>query len=141
MYSKPKQKSPTFISEITTPEALSYWIRLIVDGYIRLYQQGEFTMSKALQEFNDNYHEENNSVFEYLRFIEPDSLINKTSPDVYEEYSVWSEENDYNIQSKRLFKETLANVLSIELKLTRVNGKVKRVFQRTSDRGLSQALQ
>lgn len=133
MFGKPKHKSKTFITDITKPEALEYWIKLIVDGYKRLYKNMSFTESKAVDEYNKHYHEENNSVIEYLEFTEEKDIIGKTSPDAYEEYESWAITNDYNVQSKRLFRETLKSS-GIDLKLKKINGKVNRVFQK-SDKG------
>ncbi len=129
MYNKPKKPSATFISDITTPEALKYWLKLMVDGYVRLYKQNAFTNSQTLNDFNKNYHEENNSILEYIHYNKPEKIVGKTSPDAYEEYRVWAERNDYNVQSKRVFKDTLENELGLALTVTYVDGKSKRVFQ------------
>lgn len=128
MYYKPKTKSPTFISDITNDDALNYWIKLIVEGYERLYKRMHFVISDKVQAFNDEYHEENNSVIEYLNFTTPAEIVGKTSPEAYDEYEAWAEENDYNTQSKRLFKETLKAELGIKLEVKKINGKSKRVF-------------
>ncbi|WDF81848.1 phage/plasmid primase, P4 family [Lacticaseibacillus pabuli] len=128
MYGKPKHKSKTFISDVTTPEALTYWIKLIVDGYQRLYNNLTFTESPRVKQFNDTYHEENNSVLEYLSVTDAEHFAGMTSPEAYEEYEVWAEENDYNTQSKRLFRETLKAELGYDLKQTKINKVNKRVF-------------
>ena len=57
MFGKPKKKDKHFISKLTTPEALQYWIRLIVEAYQRLYKNEGFTYSEAVENFNSEYHE------------------------------------------------------------------------------------
>lgn len=128
MYGKPKHKSPTFITDITTKDALEYWIKIVVDGYERLFKTMTFTKSEKVQKFNEEYHEENNSVLEYTKDIHADDLIGETSPEAYEDYADWADENDYKIQSKRLFKETLQNEMGIILKPKKINGHTKRIF-------------
>ena len=66
IFGKPKDPDPMFISKVTTPEALEYWIKLAVDGYFRLYEQKGFTYTSIIDEYNKKYHEENNNTITYL---------------------------------------------------------------------------
>ena len=66
MYSKPTKKDRNFIEKVTTPEALKYWMKLIVEAYMRLYQNEEFTESEIVNDFNAKYHEMNNNCIEFL---------------------------------------------------------------------------
>lgn len=66
MYSKVKKKDPLFITKLTTEEALEYWIKLIVEGYFRLYENGKFTESERVEKFNEEYHRENNPALEFV---------------------------------------------------------------------------
>lgn len=114
MYSKPKKKDKNFIKKITTPEALNYWMKLIVEAYMRLHENEGFTESKLVAEFNENYHRENNTVLEYLEFKTKESFLGKTSKETYDEYVIWAEDNGLNVQSRKLFRETLKKVFNIE---------------------------
>lgn len=128
MYGKPTKKDPRFISNLTTPEALKYWIKLIVEGYFRLYQNEKFTISKAVEEFNKRYHEENNNVLMFLKDYEADDFINRKSPECYEQYSVWAEENGLSVQSRKMFVQSIQDVFGLELKPKKINKKTSRVF-------------
>ena len=110
MYTKPKKKDPLFITKLTTEEALEYWIRLIIEAYFRLYREGKFTESEKVREFNEDYHEENNTALGYVRDLNKEDIIGKRNPEVYEPYELWCEENGINVQSVKQFKDTIEEV-------------------------------
>lgn len=131
MYTKPKKKDPKFISKLTTPEALEYWIRVIVEGYFRLYQQGKFTESEVVQQMNDEYHADNNTAIEFINDLEPKDIYKMRAPEIYVEYETWCEENGLNLQSQKLFKETVKDIYGLDTKPTKINGKTQRVYRET----------
>lgn len=129
MYTKPKKKDPKFITKATTPEALEYWIKLIVNGYMRLYENQGFTESKVVSDYNAQYHEENNTAIAYVRDLNPKRDIeNKRAPEVYEEYKIWCEENGENVQSSRLFRQTITDIHGYRIKAKRINQKTQKVY-------------
>ena len=119
MFGKPKKKDKHFISKLTTPEALQYWIRLIVEAYQRLYKNEGFTHSEAVENFNTEYHEQNNTVLQYLQDYEKNDFLGLRSPEAYEKYEEWAEENGLPIQSRKLFVQSVNDVFGLELKLKR----------------------
>lgn len=129
MYTEVKKADPNFITRLTTPEALEYWVKLIVEGYERLYSAGEFTKSPIVDEFNKQYHEENNNVDLYLSQLEASDVIGKRAPEVYEDYETWAEENGEPVQSRRLLKEAILNNLHCDAVPTRSGKKVARLYQ------------
>jgi len=135
MYTEVKKADPNFITRLTTPEALEYWVKLIVDGYMRLYATGEFTSSPIVDEFNRQYHEENNNVDLYLSQLEPDNIIGKRPPEVYADYETWADENGETIQSKKLLKEAILNNLHCEIKVVRQGNKILRLYQAVEESG------
>jgi putative DNA primase/helicase len=128
MFGKPKKKDKHFISKLTTPEALQYWIRLIVEAYQRLYKNEGFTFSEAVENFNSEYHEVNNTVLQYLQDYEKSDFLGLRSPETYEKYEEWAEENGLPSQSKKLFVQSVFDVFGLELKPKKINGKTARVF-------------
>jgi putative DNA primase/helicase len=116
MYGRPTKKDPYFIDKLTTPAALKYWIKLIVDAYKRLHKNKGFTHSETVKKFNDDYHQENNTVLQFLDFKEKRHLIGKKSPEAYQEYEEWAEENGLNIQSRKIFVKSVFDVFGLELK-------------------------
>lgn len=128
MYGKPKQKSKKFISDVTSEKALQYWLKLIVEGYFRLYETETFTQSQNVDDFNNNYHAENNSVLQYLEDYSKEHFLNRRSPELHEEYTIWCEENGLNVQSRKLFVQSIYDKFGISLKVKKINGKAARVF-------------
>lgn len=129
MYSKPKKKDKNFIDKLTTRSALEYWIKLIVEGYQRLYLNESFTESELVTKFNDEYHTANNTVLEYINDYDINFFLGKKSPEAHAEYEIWCEDNGLNVQSKKLFNKTLLEVLKISPQIKKINGKTARVYQ------------
>ena len=128
MYVKPKKVVKNFQKLITTDEALTYWTKLIVDAYVDLYDRMAFTQSDTVDNFNEDYHNENNNVMSYIQEREASFFTGVTSPVAYSWYEQWAEENGYNIQSKRLFVDTLDERLGLKLKPKKIDGRTMRVF-------------
>lgn len=130
MYGKPVKKDKHFIDKLTTPTALKYWIKLIVEGYFRLHENQGFTESPKVSEFNEKYHSLNNNCLEFLEGQSADSFIGKRAPEAYDEYQIWAEENGLNVHGKKLFQETLKKMLQIEVKKVTRNNKSQRIYQK-----------
>jgi putative DNA primase/helicase len=128
MFNKPTKKDARFIEKLTTPEALKYWMKLIVEGYERLYQNEGFTDSPSVITYNQEYHKMNNNCIEFLQDFNHAHFEGKRSPEAYEEYSIWAEENGLNVHSKKLFQDSMKKVLGLEIKKTTKNGKSVRVY-------------
>lgn len=127
MYTKVKKKDPKFITNLTTEKALKYWIKLIVDGYKRLYQNGGFTESKVVEDFNVSYHEENNPALIYLEDYDREYLNRKAVGDVYDNYEQWCKENAVNF-NRNMIKNTIEEKFEMKVKIMKVNGKSTRCF-------------
>jgi putative DNA primase/helicase len=130
MYGKPTKKDKDFISKLTTPEALQYWIKLIVEGYFRIYENKGFTESQIISEFNDKYHLMNNNIIEFLEDYTQEHFEGKRSKETYGEYEVWAEENGLNPLGKKLFQEMMLKIHNLELRKTSRNGKSARLYLR-----------
>jgi len=128
MFSKPTKKDIRFIDKLTTPEALKYWMKLIVEGYQRLYQNTGFTESPIVTEYNLKYHKMNNNCLEFLQDFDPTHFHGKRAPESYEEYEIWANENGLNVHSKKLFQESMKKVLGLEIKKTNKNGRSVRCY-------------
>lgn len=129
MYIKVVKKDPLFITKLTTDEALKYWIKLIIDGYKRLYKNGKFTKSPKVQAFNDNYHRENNPALDYLMDMSVEDFHEVPIRDVNDRYKEWCEDNVVNYSAKML-SDTLLTKFGIGKKVMKVNGKATRCFVR-----------
>ena len=130
MYTKPKAKRPDFIMQLTSPEALKYWIRLIVEGYMRLYENKEFTFSEKVNQFNIEYHEMNNNTTVYVKTLTDESIEGKRSPQIYTDYETWCEVNGETPLSKKQLNVTIEKEMGFKTKVVFKDGKSSRVYQR-----------
>lgn len=129
MFTKVKKKDKRFISNITTPEALQYWIKLVVEAYFRLYENEKFTEAQIVEDYNRRYHEENDTTLEFVFDLSKEDIIGKRAPEVYEEYEKWAEENGLNVLSARALKSTIQDVHQLEIKPKKINGKTAKIYQ------------
>lgn len=130
MYSKVVKKDPLFITKLTTNEALEYWLKLIVDGYMRLYEKSEFTIPKVVDDFNKDYHRENNPVLDYLEDMTAEDFDGIPIRDVYDDYESWCEDNATKFNQK-LIKDTIQQLYGLTVKVKKINGKSTKCFTRS----------
>lgn len=129
MFNKVGKPDPTFISKITTPEALEYWIRLIIEGFLRLYQSNEWTDCKAVNDYNNQYHEENNVSLQFARDLDPETeIIGKTVTEVKDSFYEWS--SDERKFSSKLFLEAVWDLYGIGIGTAKQAGKTRKVYMK-----------
>lgn len=127
MFNKVDKPDPTFITKITTQEALEYWIRLIVEGYQRLYKNQTWTECEVVRKYNNQYHEENNVSLQFARDLDPDTeIIGKTISDMQQAFYSWS--TDERKFSPKNFKDAVWDLYRIGLGKQKVAGVTKRTF-------------
>lgn len=132
MFNKVEKPDEAFITKMTTPAALSYWIRLIVEGYLRLFKNGKWSECKIVKEYNDLYHEGNNIALQFAKDIDPDNeLIGKTITEIREDFYQW--ETEGRKFSPKLFKAAVWDLYGIGVGKSKINGKTARVFMRAID--------
>jgi putative DNA primase/helicase len=128
MFGKVAKKDPRFITNLTTPEALEYWVRLMVEAYFSLYDTAKFTESNKITEYNASYHEENNGCLTFVRDHTPDDFEGLRPPEVYDMYETWATDNGVTVQSKKILRETLDVEMGLYVKDKKVNGKTQKVY-------------
>lgn len=127
MYIKIEKKDPLFITKLTTDEALKYWIRLFVEGYMRLYKNAKFTESPRVKEFNEQYHKENNPAIDYLSDRQAEEFDKIPIRDVNKDFEDWCEDNDANYSAKML-ADTLLSKFGVDKKVIKINGAATRCY-------------
>ena len=106
MFNKIDKPDPTFISRMTTQKALEYWIKLIVEGYQRLYTNQVWTKCAEVEDYNNQYHENNNPCYMFAKDLDPDTeIVGNTVSEMKEEFLKWDTED--NKWSSKLFKEAV----------------------------------
>ena len=132
MFNKIEKVDPQFITKITTKDALEYWIKLIVEGYKRLYHNGKWTDCKMVDEYNNQYHEKNNVCMQFAKDIDPDTeIIGRTINEIKIDFEEWC--SDDSKFSSKLFKEAVWSLYQIGIGKSKQAGKSRRVFMRQSE--------
>jgi len=121
-------KDSEFITKLTKAKALEYWIKLIVEGYFRLYRNKKFTKSDIVDKFNEEYHMENNSALLYLEDFTEDDILYKRNPEIMADYTVWAEENGLNVASAKMMKEAIWEKFKLGIGSKKINGKSAKVY-------------
>lgn len=135
MFSKPEKIDPNFISDLTTPSALKYWVRLIVEGYMRLYKNKKFTESESVNQFNETYHLMNDGAAQFLSdLVDPekgktieDLVVGKTISELFVQFEAWAIENDVDPKRKML-TNALKEHYGLVSKPIKKNGVTRREF-------------
>ena len=112
MYTQVTKKDPKFITKLTTDESLQYWVRLMVEGYFRLYQNAGFTESPRVVEFNKVYHEDNDPYIMFLEDFTDEELIGRRVVEFSAMCEDWCEMNDITF-NKRMMYEALRTTRKI----------------------------
>lgn len=131
MFNTVEKPDPRFISKMTTEAALKYWIRLIVDGYKRIYANHHLTECARVAEYNRQYHMENNHMAQFVDTVEVENILGKTPKEVRMMY------DDYNDDSTRSYSPRLLNehlkTMGIGLGKKKLAEGVRRIYMRQSD--------
>lgn len=108
MLYKPKTKDPKFISKLTTPEALEYWIRLLVEAYQRLYINKKYTESKTINEFTELYHSNNDPLENFVEELNVmEDIIGKTLNEFKDLYLSYIDDPDSKTFPRNRLKEMI----------------------------------
>lgn len=121
MFAKPKRKDPKFITKLTTPEAIEYWIKLLVEAYERLYENG-FTESDVVNKYTKQYHIENDNTIVYIQSLNRDEVVNRPTNDVYLDYQTWCDENGESPASRKRLYENIYSKFKVKKKQKREKG-------------------
>lgn len=131
MFNTVEKPDPAFISKMTTPAALAYWIRLIVEGYFRIYANNCLSPCKVVEEYNRQYHIENNHMAMFIDEVGVDAIIGKTPKEVRDLYE---DRNDDRMKaySPRLLNDHL-RTMGVGLGKKKLTEGSRRIYMRQAD--------
>ena len=132
MFNKVEHPDPRFITKMTTKDALEYWIKLLVEAYARLYENGKLTESAVVNEYNNQYHVENNYMQVFLETLDIErDVIGKTGPEIKQLYYEYNDD-----ESKRYNPKLLSDALKdlgIGKGVKKIDGRAIRVYMKQDD--------
>lgn len=132
MFNKVEKVDPKFITKMTTKEATEYWIRLLVEGYQRLYKNGKWTHSEVVEKYNNRYHEKNNLYRQFVQEVDFDTdVIGNTINKVREIFNEWVDDDVR--WSTKLLKEACWEVKRAGIGVRKLGSRTQRVFMYQDD--------
>lgn len=133
MFNKVDRPDPRFITKLTTKAALKYWIRLIMEGYFRLIENGEWTKSEVLEQYNADYHESNNPMMLFAKDVNlKTEILGRTVNEVKAAFEDWKDDDEYKFNAK-LLKQALWELHDVGVGVKKINGKSKKIFMHKSE--------
>lgn len=119
---------PFIIYKLTTENAMEYLINVGLEGLKRVLAAYSFTESDKVVRALAEYEENNNPILLFLKEIDKNDILNRSTRDVYSRYNLFCAENNFNPMSNVEFSKTIKRRFNFEIKEKRVNGKKYRVF-------------
>ena len=116
--------------DLMQPEALEYMIALGMEGLKRVISNRAFTVPTLVQEQLDEYEESNNPIIAFLKDVELSELENEPTSDVYRRYNLFCTENSLQAMSTIAFTKQLCRRCGFTLTRKRVDGEIKRVYEK-----------
>ena len=131
MFNTVRKPDPNFITKMTTPEALEYWMKLIVEAYMRLYKHG-WTESKICADYNGEYHRHNDISKMFIEELEKDDFLYKTRQEVLEMFDKWNTDDDRKL-NMRAFKQNIWLLYRMGFGVNTRQGKSAKVLMEQSE--------
>lgn len=124
MDNNPEVKKADFVKQLTTPEALQYWMRLIVEAYKRLWKQKGFTNCSLVEDYNEKYHLFNDNINQFFEECSSNfEGVGKTA--ALQAYTEWCEINQEPKQSKDKLYAAIMKRYDLEFGKINIKGKGK----------------
>jgi len=116
--------------DLMQPEPLEYMIALGMEGLKRVISNRAFTVPTLVQEQLDEYEESNNPIIAFLKDVDLSELENEPTSDVYRRYNLFCTENSLQAMSAIAFTKQLCRRCGFTLTRKRVDGEIKRVYEK-----------
>ena len=128
MYTKVDKIDPNFIPSITNSDALKYWVRLMVEGYMRIYTNGCMTDNEPVNNETARYHQENNLSEMFVDDLTLDDVLYIKPKEVFDRYVLWCEDEGIEPTSARIFNSNIQDRFNVIRGVKKIQGKSHRVY-------------
>ena len=128
--------NPHIVKEMTSNENMEALLVLALQSLKELLKNNKFTYSHKSESCLDEFDKDNNPILYFIEETQQNSWIggnvfhNMPVAEAYDKYIKFCNENGFKSVSKISFSKGIrANIINIEVKLVRNNGKVNKVFK------------
>lgn len=115
-------RNVNLLDSLTTEESMQYFIKLGIDGLIRLVSSGgKYTMPEKAAKIMHDYEIENDSVLAFLDENAPEEwVLNHTPADVFSRYQAFCQRNNFICIGERMLNSCIRKCLRLTTKVVRM---------------------
>lgn len=114
--------------ELQRPENMEYFIKIGIDGLLRVLENQEFTQSVQVERELAEYEESNNPVVGFINENDDYSIIGKTTSEVYQKYQEYCLANNHKVPSKGEVTKQFKRLYNADTTSKRIEDKIYRIF-------------
>lgn len=119
---QPEKKDKDLAQKLTSPKAIAYWMKLLVEAYMELYARGEYFISERVKLASQAEAEKNVNTLLFLNDFEEvftkETLMGYPVDYIYNFYVAWCMEQNGEEAPRNVSKETFAKNVANELGIT-----------------------
>lgn len=122
--------NPFIRRDLVERAAIEYFIRLGVEGLLRVLINDEFTKSKVVEQQTKEYERTNDPLISFVEEVNEEKypVIGNAVSDLYEKYQEYCIRNGYKSLANNQFSKEFQKKMKISSKNKRIDGEVTKVF-------------
>lgn len=114
--------------ELRQEENMEYFIKIGIDGLLRILENQGFTTSQKVVKELEDYEETNNPIVGFLKENDDLEVVGKTTSEIYNLYNEYCLANNHQIPCKGEVSKQIKRLFNVEIETKRIEGKQYRVF-------------
>lgn len=114
--------------ELRQEENMEYFIKIGIDGLLRILKNQGFTTSQKVVKELEDYEETNNPIVGFLKENEDLRVVGATTTDIYNMYVEYCLANNHQAPCKGEVSKQIKRLFNVEIETKRIEGKQYRVF-------------
>lgn len=120
--------NPMIEEDITTEEALEYFVKLGIDALVRLLEKGQFTVGSKTEEIMRDYLINNVPVLDFFEMNPDGPAADDDTQYFYDKYLTYCVKGNIIPMGKLGFNRAVCSYYHVRTKLKKASGKVTRVY-------------
>ena len=114
--------------ELRKEENMEYFIKIGIEGLLRVLENQAFSQSKQVDKELAEYEETNNPIVGFMKENDELRVIGKTTTEIYSPYNEYCIANNHQTPCKGEVSKQIKRLFDVEITTKRIDGKNYRVF-------------
>lgn len=114
--------------ELRKEENMEYFIKIGIDGLLRILENQGFTTSQKVVKELEDYEETNNPIVGFIKENEDLRVVGATTTDIYNMYVEYCLANNHQAPCKGEFSKQIKRLFNVEVERKRIEGVRHSVF-------------